>query len=548
MSVGFDDLMGGERAFVEWLAQGLDSSPSEVLARLEAAPQTSEGVRTRVTAGRFVSLSLAGVGAALRWAVGERALRLDLSALSALEAVDCSGMELDGLELTGLERLVRLVCSENRLRELDLSGLPSLDVLDSSGNDLMVLDLRACPRLRVLDCSGNEISALVVPTDSRLESLRCGRNQLMVLELGDQPHLRELNCYRNALAHLDIGAAPELRDVDCARNQLASLPVQNCARLERLDCGRNRLGALTLPRTETLRSLRVGHNYIASLDLEGLVGLTEVLCPNNQLASLRLGTLPQLAVLDCHRNRLRSLELDGCPGLEVLECASNELTALNLPGSALCALDCSENALTQLDVSHCAGLARLYCGGNPFETLDIRANPELHVLHSVAGTAPEVLATDAQRHRILELRRRHGLGTGTEDVAEMDSWELHDFAASYQGSEAEAKLLEVVRHPACDRGTALMIYWTNAPHYYLRYASRQEVQPYEQAGWDLLEAIEERIRSDRFEHREIWFDPHHDKQTRSVRGHDWTVDDTLTDRPTKREIPSDLLAPAGRER
>ena len=294
-----------------------------------------------------------------------------------------------------------------------------------------------------------------------------------------------------------------------------------------------------------LTHLRANNNYIAELDLSGQHALEEVNCSSNQLRVLDLGGLAHLSVLDCHGNRLTELILQGCTTLEVLECAGNELVSLDGLGATLCALDCSDNGLPHLDVSGCPGLARLYCAGNAIQTLDIRANGELHVLQTVDGTAPVVIASEGQHHRILELRRRGGLGTEMEDVSVMDSWELHHFAVTYDGGDIESKLLEVVGHPECDRGTALMIYWTNAPHYFLRYAERTEVQPYELDGWDLLHAIESRFQDGGFANQSIWFDPCNDKQTRSVRGHDWTVDDALTDRPVLRGIPKSLLRTSG---
>ena len=99
-------------------------------------------------------------------------------------------------------------------------------------------------------------------------------------------------------------------------------------------------------------------------------------------------------------------------------------------------------------------------------------------------------------------------------------------------------------HPACDLGTALMVYWTSAPHYYLQYASRDEVEAYEVPGWDLVTGIEQRVESGFYASQEIWFDPRNDKQTRSVRGHDWTADDRLVRRPAKRSIPERMLQPS----
>ena len=64
------------------------------------------------------------------------------------------------------------------------------------------------------------------------------------------------------------------------------------------------------------------------------------------------------------------------------------------------------------------------------------------------------------------------------------------------------------------------------------------------AGWDLLRCVEDRVALDDFASRSIWFDPRNDKQTRSVRGWDWTRDETLVRRPTRRDIPVVLTRPS----
>ena len=120
----------------------------------------------------------------------------------------------------------------------------------------------------------------------------------------------------------------------------------------------------------------------------------------------------------------------------------------------------------------------------------------------------------------------------------MDAFELHDLAVSIGGRDVEARLLAVVTAPHCDLGTARMVYWTSSPHYYQRYAHRDEVPEYERAGWDLLAAIEDRVARGGYASAGIQFDPERDRQTRSVRGVDWTADQRLVRTTNVREIPA----------
>jgi hypothetical protein len=197
-------------------------------------------------------------------------------------------------------------------------------------------------------------------------------------------------------------------------------------------------------------------------------------------------------------------------------------------------------------MSGLGGLADLDCAGNPLQTLDVRRNVELCrlVTRGAGDAGPEVVATEVQQHRLRELRDRLGLGSGSAEPAGMTSFELHDYVQTIRGRDTEERLLEVVRLPTCDLGTALLVYWTSSPHYYLRYATRDEVQDYEAPGWDLLATIEDRVSKGAFDSKRIWFDPRNDKQTRSVRGVDWTVDGRIVRVKHQREIPDHMLAPS----
>ncbi|NCG17663.1 MAG: DUF4274 domain-containing protein [Rhodobacterales bacterium] len=244
-------------------------------------------------------------------------------------------------------------------------------------------------------------------------------------------------------------------------------------------------------------------------------------------------------------NRLVHLVLGGARALVELQCGGNELETLDLSAcKSLCLLDCTANELRQLDCSNNSELAHLSCANNAIRTLDIATNIDLCVLSAVGTGGVTVNATDAQKHRLVELRVVYGLTSGSEEISRMNSWELHEYASNCAGRANETELLQIVHDPRCDLGTALMVYWMGAPHYYRQYQERDEVQPYERLGWDLLMAVQERIQSGFYVQANIWFDPRNDKQTRSVRGHDWTLDDRLVQLPAKWRIPREMTAPS----
>ncbi len=551
-----DELSAADRGFVTWLAGMLRTDVAELWQRVGGdvshrptgnGEPLGQGAPTTVRDGRLVALDLSVLGPAIRWVIGEeRTLELPISGLDALEVLDCSGLGLDRLTVSLLPRLRHLSCHDNRLKELDLSSGGSLVTVDCGGNALLVLDARACSSLRLLRCGGNTLGALVLPEGGELEVLRCVRNQLMVLVLGDQPMLREVHAFRNALAQIDLGRSPRLEVLDCARNELDELHIPHQPALERLVASRNRLARVELSGASALQVIRLAGNYIDQIDVSHLHRLTCLELFANQLTRLAVTEHPDLVEIDVRDNRLEGLELAGAISLQVLRCAGNGLVELDLANlRSLCLVDCSENCLSTLDLSDAAGLAELRCEGNPITALDIRANQELcrFVSRGPRDGPVVVTATPSQRHRLRELRVLEGLGSGSSDLNRLDRWELHDLALSLK-SHQTGRLLKVAQHPQCDLGTALLVYWTSRPHHYHRYETRDELEPYEVAGWDLIHAIEARFEADDFSTREVWFDPRNDKQTTSVCGHDWTHDDLGVAQPIQRPLPVELMQPS----
>lgn len=528
--VTLEGLHAADRRFIGELASRLGREPAELLA--ECLVAGASPIRTVVRGGRFETLSLRELGPALRLHQDGDVLPFGL--LDALVELDCTGLGLSALELEGLPRLRVLCCGDNHLTHLEPSDAPLLERLDCSANRLMVLDLRRNPALAEVDCSGNQLTAVLFAPRSALRLLRCARNELMVLDLGEQPVLEALHAFRNPLLALRMGSAPALHTLDCARGELTSLDLSGCPGLAHLDCARNRLDALDVAPCRELRHLDCSGNYVDRLDLTELSALQSVRCSANQLRELRLGAHPALDELLCAENRLRALDVSQCPALAVLECGGNELTALDLSGNpALCAVDARGNSLR--DVQFAApGLAHLLLSDNPLRAVDVRALPELCRFEVDARV--EILAEEAQ------LRRLDGLRRSLEgvDLSELDTFALHAYAIALEGAD-EARMLEVIRHPRCDLGTALLLYWMNAPHYYLRYGSREEVEPFERPGWDLLVEIEQRVAEGFYQTAHIWFDPTHDKQIRSVRGYDWTRPVREARGPVRRSIPERMM-------
>lgn len=71
--------------------------------------------------------------------------------------------------------------------------------------------------------------------------------------------------------------------------------------------------------------------------------------------------------------------------------------------------------------------------------------------------------------------------------------ELHLFAKLCNWDGSIKDLQSVIRHPLCDQGTALLVYWRGQPGYYFQYADRSAVPEHEREVFDLLREIEQRV-------------------------------------------------------
>jgi hypothetical protein len=119
-----------------------------------------------------------------------------------------------------------------------------------------------------------------------------------------------------------------------------------------------------------------------------------------------------------------------------------------------------------------------------------------------------------------------------EFILDATSAELHLLADRWNWDGGLRGPQAIIRHPRCDRGTALLVYWRASPEYYLRYASRDEVPVEEREQFDLLAEIEAGVLKGQYQNRRIPFDPHKERSSGSM-------DQT----EPKRTIPAAMLVP-----
>jgi len=91
-----------------------------------------------------------------------------------------------------------------------------------------------------------------------------------------------------------------------------------------------------------------------------------------------------------------------------------------------------------------------------------------------------------------------------------DPEELHLFAKEFNWDGGIAELRKVIRHPLCDLGTALLIYWRGSPGYYLQYANQKEAETWERPAYGLLREIERRVKKEAYKSAHFRYNPRKD--------------------------------------
>jgi hypothetical protein len=107
------------------------------------------------------------------------------------------------------------------------------------------------------------------------------------------------------------------------------------------------------------------------------------------------------------------------------------------------------------------------------------------------------------------------------------SRELHGFAQSYNWDGGTDAMVEIIRHPLCDRGTALMIYWLAQPEDVKEMPGKSPELVRD--AYDLIVEIEKRIQSNGFARQTIGYVPLDDSNVTDG------TDDVLT--PASSVIP-----------
>lgn len=256
------------------------------------------------------------------------------------------------IDVSGLARISLIVMDDEGVTgDINLSGLTELTYLDCSGNDLTGLNVQGCEYLKELDCSDNNLSELNLENLSALENLYAENNNLQELILNGNSSLWMLICSSNNLAELTLPEMPSLEYLICSENKLTELDTSKCSNLYRLNCSNNDLTKLNVSELANLTQLSVTRNNLEELDISGLTSLIDLECADNHLTKINLSNLETLEEINCAGNNLSELDLTGLSNLNISfgvngdtndMCAGNPLKTLTLPAGNTITFDSTD--------------------------------------------------------------------------------------------------------------------------------------------------------------------------------------------------------------
>ncbi len=298
---------------------------------------------------------------------------------SSLEALDCSGNNLNELDvsdmvnlkffncnsnhfltnnvaalngvlnISGTDSLIKLFCASNNLSSLDMTLSPDLETLDCADNNLNTLTISNNTQLKVLNCSNNNLTGLDISNNIILEEVNCNSNEISNLTgyNADNTTLQIVSCNNNALKTLIVTRLLALTTLNCRSNMLSELIVNSNTALEILDFSNNSIGDIVLTSNPSLISLLASQNQLTELNLNGNTLLEQLNCDNNQIDELFVNTAPSIKYLSCNNNQLEDLNLMNNTNLIEISISSNMLSDLTLSNdlSLLKTFNCSNNQL-----------------------------------------------------------------------------------------------------------------------------------------------------------------------------------------------------------
>ncbi|MDR2911151.1 MAG: hypothetical protein LBV47_07310 [Bacteroidales bacterium] len=123
---------------------------------------------------------------------------LDLSNNSELLSLSVNNNKnIAKLNVSKLTKLKELYCSGNKLTELNINNNPELLYFSCENNKITELDVSKCPKLIFINCALNQLPTIDVSENAMLSTINISDNNIEVLDLQQNPAIKR--CSYNTL-------------------------------------------------------------------------------------------------------------------------------------------------------------------------------------------------------------------------------------------------------------------------------------------------------------------------------------------------------------
>ena len=223
--------------------------------------------------GRISEVDISGYGL-----LGE----LDVSELSELKKLDCSGNLLTGLYLGEID-LEELICENNLLDVREGSGLKNdIDRLNQRGDFVysyypqtfasdVEFNENDVAKLTALARTGSNLDALGwdLGNPASFSGVKWGR-------IGDENRIISIDLSGTGIAgSIDLSEIECLESLDLHDNQLTELNITDCWNLRNVDVSNNALTRISYSDDKTFNTLICDHNYMTGDEYQKLLDLAD---------------------------------------------------------------------------------------------------------------------------------------------------------------------------------------------------------------------------------------------------------------------------------
>lgn len=253
-------------------------------------------------------------------------VKLDISGLDNLRHVDVaysySLATENGFDLSKAPSgITRLSIIQDGFMSLDLSALSNLQTLICSGNNLTGIDLSASESLIYLDCTSNMLGSVDASKCPNLETLLAGSNKnLKSVNVEGCGNLKEISLMNTMVSAFDAQPVKNtLLNLSLQNTRVEVINVEGCKVLEKLELGNTKVrGDLDLRTCPNIYHLRVEGTNLRSFDLSNSTTLKELQAFGMpELESVKLASyLSNLFQVNIYRNpKLASFQWDIVDGI-----------------------------------------------------------------------------------------------------------------------------------------------------------------------------------------------------------------------------------------